>query len=835
MIEPLSGASAPEPGRIGGKGCGLVRLLRADFRVPQLWCLPADREFDPERLAAALADLVAAHPDTVFAVRSSATAEDWPGASFAGVYASVLGVRGADALNRAVRVCRDSLQSPAARAYREARGISHDVRMAVLIQRMLEPDVAGVLLGANPQRPFAHEIVIDAAYGMGEGVVSGRADPDHLVLDRETGEIRRQRIGAKRVALRPRAGTRPGEEPVPEEARARLCLDAAQRRALFELSRRIARSLGPRMDVEWAFAAGQLHLLQARPMTGLPPEEPEEVWSRRFGDEYISDYTTPSGFTFLVRWIREFTFTDNARLLGRRDLLAMEPLRRHHGYVYLSGRYACALVRGVPRGSRQAALRDWFSPLWSRRVAREPFSPWLLLKGILLPLRDPNGSMSRNLAALDDHAERVMRELRPRLSEDTASLSDEELTARLEEVDEIGCDHFRVIRWGMGQYAPALHAGLRDRLERWLGDTTGETYQQLVSGLPETRTSRINRDLWHLGELARGDPPLAAGLRAGRGGSALRAATPRAAFWPAFDRFVALHGHRSTTRDPSQPRWSETPELILALVCAQLGGASSPPDPAQLEAGSRARRREALEGVEGALGRGPRAFVRRRLLRWICEKVVVFTAYRENQRYTLDAIVAQLRFLLLEHGRRLARSGVLDDAWQVFLLEAGELRELFASRRGGENLRARLAERRAHYEKWRQRLPATFLFDEIETEGEVVEGDPVGRDAGLADGLGASRGVVRGRVRVLGQAMGLARIEPGEILVAPNIDPGWTTVFPLLGGLVCETGGLLSHGALLAREYGIPAVMGVRAATTRFETGMWLVLDGARGTVEIVD
>jgi pyruvate,water dikinase len=404
VIERVDAETPASLDRLGGKGAGLARLLRHGFPVPELWCLPADSQLQGESLEGALRTLAArleeSFPGAAWAVRSSATAEDLDEASFAGVYRTVLGVRGADALVAAVHACRASVDSAEARAYREARGLGHEVRMAVLIQRQLASDVAGVMLTANPLRPFAREFVIDAAYGLGEGVVSGRVDPDHLVIDRESGELREERIGEKALALRSGGAAGSSEVAVAAELREQACLDEARRRALFELARRVGETLGPRMDLEWAFEGGRLYLLQARPITGLPPESPREVWTRKFGDEYLAGYTTPIACTLLVRWIVDWTFDDVARLSGRPDLLELEPIRRHKGYLYMSGAYTRAVLRGVPRAARQGALRDWYTPLWCERVVRDPFEPLLLLRSLAVPLRESDARMGRNRAAL---------------------------------------------------------------------------------------------------------------------------------------------------------------------------------------------------------------------------------------------------------------------------------------------------------------------------------------------------------------------------------------------------------------------------------------------------
>jgi pyruvate,water dikinase len=839
VIEPLEAGTTPSLQRLGGKGAGLARLLQHGFPVPELWCLPADSNLEGASLEREIRTLAARlegrFPEATWAVRSSATAEDLDDASFAGIYRTVLGVRGADALVAAVHACLASVDSAEARAYREARGMGHEVRMAVLIQRLLTPDVAGVMLTANPLRPFARECVIDAAYGLGEGVVSGRVDPDHLVIDRETGTLREQRIGEKATALRGDGTEGSVEVAVPAALRENGCLEKARRRKLFELARRVGDTLGPRMDLEWAFEGERLYLLQARPITGLPPERPREVWTRRFGDEYLAGYTTPIAFTFLVRWIVDWTFHDVARLTGRRDLLDLEPIRRYRGYLYASGAYTRAALRAVPRGAREGALRDWYTPLWCEQVASEPFEPLLLLRSIAVPLREPDARMGRNRAALAAHCARIEDDILPKLQQDYGSLSDAELRTQLTQVDRLGQNHFRVIRFGQGQWNPLFHGLLQGLLRAWAGDASGELYQLLVSGLPGTHTAAVNRDLWRLGLLARESPELRSGLLAGETAEALRARTTSASLWPAFDAFLRAHGHRSASREVSQPRWSETPELVLTFVRAQLRSPVPPRDPGELEAESQGRRREAEARARAAVGGRFLGAPRRALLRWVGRQAQLFTVYRENQRYHLDYLMAHVRQLLLEIGRRLEAAGVLAEPFEVFMLEADELERQLAEPAPSDALRAAIAERVAHYHRWKDRMPATHLFDGIETEGEQVEGDPSEAPPLQGDrlGVGASRGVVKARLRVVEDIASLDRIEPGEILVAQNIDPAWTGVFPILGGLITETGGLLSHGALLAREYGIPAVMGVPQATTRFATGMRAELDGTRGSVRV--
>jgi pyruvate,water dikinase len=727
---------------LGGKAAGLVRLLRAGCDVPEAWCLRAG-PIAHDALEEELRGFWRAHGTSPFAVRSSATAEDSEGASFAGIYETVLDVRTEDALIAAVRACRAAFHGAHAIAYRARRGIEERGDIALVLRRMVRPDVAGVMMTENPQRPFADEIVIDAAYGLGEGVVSGRVSPDHWVLDREARVIE-ARLGEK--------ATRDGGEPVAPEDRARFCLDEGQRRALLALAARMP----PRSDVEWAFEAGRLFVLQQRPMTGLPPRRPHVVHARAFGDEYLAGYATPLTRTLLVRWIRDVAFVDLARRMGRDDLSAMEPMVVHRGHHYLNGAWAMGLLRAAPRFARDAGPVAWFPPGFQARMREAPFDARAALGFLTAPLRDHGGALHRNVAELERHCLRIERTIAPRLTQDYAALSDAAWGAQLDEFDALGREHFRVIRWGLTLWGPMLHALLRATLRRFFDDD-GARYEAIASGVTGTKTAEINRDVHALGTIAR---------REGLDSPALAAA---------LAGFLGRHGHRAPSRDITEPRWREAPEMVLALVRAQLARAEDAPSPDQLEARTRARR-EAAERTVLA-----RAGLARPLVRALIAWTHAYTRYRENQRYFLDYVLAHGRALVLEQGRRLTARGLLASPEEVFLLEADELRALA---RGGTQVPA-LDERRAHARTNRGRMPATYLFDGVETEGEIAEGPRPLREAREAcEGQGASRGVARGPARVVRDAEALARVRPGEILVVPTIDPAWTSVFPMIAGLV---------------------------------------------------
>lgn len=839
MIERLSAQTAEERERVGGKACGLIRLMKAGFTVPEAWVLSADRlsgECIPPDVESDLhhlwEDLHGTNPDLRLAVRSSASAEDLENASFAGVYETVLDICDSAGLVEAVGQCLAAMNSERARTYRHQAGTGNTARAALLIQRMLSPEKAGVLLTQNPQRPFAREIAMDAAWGLGEGVVSGRIQPDHLVIDRDTGKIRELSVGSKEIEIVyvPGAGHR--ERNVEPDRRSRPCLSERETAELANIARRVERMLGPRQDLEWAIEGDAVYLLQQRPITGLPPARPKVVWTRKFGDEYLADYTMPLSHELLTRWISEDFLLDLARRSGNRAVEGMEPIRRYHGYAYMNGDFVAKMSRGLPRFMRDFDRLSWFTPLWNEKILAEPFEP-ARLTGMLWALRsDPRSALSRNPACLERHCENIRKAVVPLLNQDYTSLPQRQWREQYDAVDEFGREHFRVIRWGMGFYNPILHGVLQRLLCAWAGDESGEIYQTVISGLPGTCTAEINRDIWLLANEARPGSGLGDAILAGTVYSDLSRRFATEPFWLSFNRFQQRHGHRSGSREIATPRWKETPDILIGFVRAQLRAPCSA-DPAEAEKNSEARRLQTERKILETLGFGPVAAARRLLLRRILYWTQVYTRYRENQRYYLDYLLLHIRQLVLEQGRRLAEKGVLQEPSDVFLLAAEDFWNLIANGQAGQQVRSRIEENRLDYLKWKDRLPATFLFDDVETEGEIAEGDqpPGPADPQTASGLAASRGVARGPVRLVRSLADLHSVHAGEVLVASNTDPGWTSVFPLLSALVTETGGLLSHGALLAREYGIPAVTGVRNATRLYATGDRIEVDGSRGIV----
>lgn len=763
----------------------------------------------PDELVAAVRDAYAALGAGAVAVRSSATAEDLPFASFAGQQDTFLNVSGADAVLDAIRRCWASLWNERAVAYREANGVDHrTVRLAVVVQRMVDAVVAGVLFTADPLTGRRRRAVIEAVSGLGERLVSGAANPDRFVV--EDGAVLERR----------------GET-----------LSDAQARELAATGRRVEARFGAPQDIEWAIDRGaELWLVQSRPITTLyplPPNAPDPARDLRV---YFSANVaqgvfaplTPMGlqaFRLLSSAIAtlaglrprdpvagvpifieagERLFLDVTELvrdpLVRRVLPRMgEQLEARSGALTerlvadprLAPRRRSALATlaiVAPRVARTGlplhAARAFLRPDATRgRVAR-----WA--DGFAFPTPPPGATARERLATF----ERVLLETPPRLMPPLAG----------------------VIFGGLGSHA------LAGRLARDVA--TRAELQTVLRGLPHNPTTEMDLALWALAQRVRADPAAAKQVRewpAVELAAAYRAGTLPRALQEGLGSFLAAYGHRAVAEiDLGVPRWGEDPTHLLNAVANYLRlepGVSSPD--AQFARG--AQEAEAMaRGIVRRVAR--RSRVRALALRALFRRARSLAGMREALKFHLVRLLAHARSLLWPVGEELARAGRIEAAADVFFLT---LPDAYAALDGAD-VRGLVGVRRAAYarERRRRRVPRILLSDGTEPEMEAVATE------GALVGTPASPGLVTAAARVVMEPHG-ARLEPGEILVAPSTDPGWTPLFLTAGGLVMEMGGMMSHGAVVAREYGIPAVVGVAGATERIATGDRVTVDGSAGTV----
>jgi phosphohistidine swiveling domain-containing protein len=870
---------------VGGKAAQLGTLIRAGFAVPTGFCvtttayarIAASVELDtllaelsavpptdtgrqaelaadvrtailhtpiPHDITSAITEAYQAlgqNKPVPVAVRSSATAEDLPDASFAGQQETFLNRIGVEAVLNAVRRCWASLWTDRAVSYRAQHGIDpHTVRLAVVVQCMVDAQVAGVLFTANPLTSKRRQAVIDASPGLGEAVVSGATTPDHFVVNTSTGEIMERYVGDTRLVIRPGAagGTERIEQPV---QRATACLSDTQIRALAALGVQVEAYFGVPQDIEWALdAADHLWLLQARPITTLFPL-PKDAPAT---DDMLRVYLcftvqqgayqpfTPIGIS-AIRMLASvittgFGFPPPEPLHGPRFVTeaasrvfldVTSALRNSFGRTVLTNMLAQAEVHAVtlfqqlsadPRLSLVKTRRLAFVLAITRVLIRTRL-PWYLLQALLRP----DSARTRLL--------RLTERLRT-AANDTATTDPRSRVVAVEHL------FFETLPHLLSGTAPVMLGGMGSLTlaRKLLGDLASEDERQIVMrGLPDNVTTEMNLALWSLAQVAQADSPTAS-LVANTPPAQLRDAYRSGSLPPALQqglaRFLATYGHRSVNElDMGVPRWSEDPTYVFGVLASylQLRDSAQAPDrqfqravqeaeAMRVELSRRARRASQLRGLLVGL------FLRR---------ARALGGLREMPRFALALLLAQARAILSPVGDALVHASRLERADEIFFLSLPEVRAAL----DGADMRSTVRDRHTQYDRERARrhVPLVLLSDGTEP---TIETAPASSGDNVLRGTAASPGRVTAPAQIVLDPHD-AQLAHGDILVAPSTDPGWTPLFLTAGGLVMQMGGAMSHGAIVAREYGIPAVVGVAGAIERIRSGQLVTVDGTTGTV----
>ncbi len=872
---------------VGGKAANLGELIRAGFSVPPGFCvttaaymllngdiglepilaeLATTRAGDTVRLgelaaAARSALLHAPVPASVVkaiteayralcngnsvpvAVRSSATAEDLPYASFAGQQETYLNIVGIEAVLAAVQRCWASLWTERAVSYRASLDIDHRaVSLAVVIQRMVDAQVAGVLFTANPLTGKRRQAVIDANPGLGEAVVSGMTNPDRFVVNTSTGEIVERSLGDKQVIMQATAGggTKSLERATQSQA---ACLSDIQARALAELGSRIEVHYGAPQDIEWAIdATGHIFLLQARPITTLFPLPAGAPSTDEVLRVYLSFNVqqgtyrpfTPMGISATRLLASSITtilgFPPRSSLQGpgfvteaasRIFLDVTTALRRSFGRTFLLQAMEQAEVHAAeifqqlatdPRLSLLPTPRFPFLRAIIRLLVRTRL-PWHLLRALLSP-GSAQVALQRYLLALHS------------AGEIDAHVS---ASARLSAVERLLLGATQQL---LRVASPVMLGGMQTFAlgGRLLGDDAQASELQVVlRGAPSNPTTEMNLALWALAKQVQADPAM----------TRLVQSTPPARLAEDYQHgslppllqhslanFLATYGHRSVAElDLGVTRWSEDPTYVLEILAsyAAIRDAALSPDVQFQRAGQEAR----AMVVELTRRAKRKSWLRGLLVGFCLRRAHALGGLREMPRFCGSLLLAQARALLYPVGEELVRAGRLEAAGDIFFISLPEAHQALA----GTDLRALVSARHTVFERElaRRHVPLVLLSDGTEPD---FQPDITGFAHDTLRGVPASPGIVTASARVVLDPHD-AHLAHGEILVAPSTDPGWTPLFLTAGGLVMEMGGAMAHGAIVAREYGIPAVVGVPGATQRITSGMHLTVDGTTGSVII--
>ncbi|RBQ16295.1 pyruvate, water dikinase [Spongiactinospora rosea] len=789
---------------VGGKAAGLGEMIRAGERVPAGFCLTAGSGPPPEEeLLGAYRRLGGGR----VAVRSSATAEDLPEASFAGQQDTYLDVEGPGPLLDAVRRCLDSLNNERAVAYRARAGIA-EAAMAVVVQRMIDPVAAGVMFTADPITGCRTQMVIDAVPGLGTGVVDGTAVPDHYVLGHRA----------------------------PPPADPGGCLSGERLAELRDAGLRLQRHFGTPQDVEWAIDAdGTLWLLQSRPITTLFPAPPDTGDTRLYLEvghlQGMLRPITPMGLS-LIKMAARMWFTAAGARVDPRD-----PLPR---LVSIGGRLYFDLTDFMRSASLRGRLRtslDVYGPrvreavghmLGDPRFAPRRGLPFRPGNAVRVALRLAPGAVAGLTASLARPDAARARALRALTEIERGATPPPGLLTSAERLRWVVQDsHRAAMSLDMQGLLWPLTAGMLfgTAPSALLGGVaTDEELDIVLGGMPHNVTTEMDLALWRVARAARehGDlfattPPdeLAARYRAGDLPDIGMAG------------FLARYGMRAAAEiDVGVPRWEEDPAPLFATIAnyLRLEDPELAPDRRFERAAANAER------MIGTLARRARRArpVRGRVAAFCMRRARKLTGLRELGKFAWLPALRAARGGLLAIGADLAARGLLERGDDVMFLE---LSEVAAAVHRGADQREPATARRAEYERELRRVvvPAALLSDGTDVE---TLAPPAPGEEGVLRGMAGAAGRATGRARVIHDPAG-AHIEPGEILVAPTTDPGWTPLFMTTAGLVTETGSPVAHGPTVAREYGIPAVICVRDATRKIETGRLITIDGTTGTVHL--
>lgn len=757
---------------------------------------------------------------TGVAVRSSASAEDLPTASFAGQQDTVLNVRSEQLLLRAVKECWASLWSQRAILYRSRHAMSpHEPVMAVLVQVMVDAQAAGVAFSRHPTTG-EESILVEAALGLGAAVVDGTGSVDSYLASAETlAEIKPPVVAHKlyKRALASQGGLQNMAVPI-QACNARV-LTPKQVSQVAEAALALERHFGCPQDVEWALHEECLYVLQSRPITTLArtfftdtiPGD-TNVWTSGFLNERFGLPVSPLGWSVINELLEELAFRDPLRYLGVRDMERWPITKLYRGHPYVNMLVFQTLYKVFPDALLPEDACRYFPEGEAKlrfrvQYPHSLFDPRFLLSMAQHFLRQPRvWSPWHNHRTWTTFAARHEK-LSQRLENDFQSLqypgaTGHRVWALLEKAQQLNAELLSLHRWSL-TLADLTYTLLRRLARAWLKTDTAITLcTHLVTGLPN-KSLEIDSALYRLAQLR--DTP---------------------AFSEAFAAFQTHYGHRSFHLDIFYPSFADEPDQIVALL----------PSLRQRDrdlADNRVGLREQAErAVRESLSTGPLAWPRRTVFDQVLHLARCYMPLREEQRFYWQRTLALMRHLFLALGKHMAGNDFLCKPAHIFFLTKSEIDAYVHQRVDCSGYTTLATTREQQFRRLQQEFAVApqwsyppFLRGNAPLEMKPLEGED------QFQGRAVSPGLARGRVVVLFSPAEFDKVRQGDVLVTRSIDPGWTPIFGLLNALIVEHGGQLSHGAVVAREYGLPVVAGIPGVTRLLHDGDLAIVDGLNGIV----
>ncbi|MCZ6529893.1 MAG: PEP-utilizing enzyme [Chloroflexi bacterium] len=758
-------------------------------------------------------------PDLPVAVRSSATAEDLPGASFAGQQETYLNVRGVDSLLEHSRLCWASLWSHPAVTYRHEQGFEHEkVYLCIVVQAMIEAEVAGILFTANPVNGNRDEALLNASWGLGEAVVSGLVTPDTISVRRSEGRILDYAVGSKEMAIHYADDGGILEIDTTEDQRRSQALSDPQVLELAAIGGNIEEHYGSPQDIEWALRKGKWYVLQSRPITTL--REQADLYNRSMFVEIFPDPLSPAFLSVvppLFKSMLDFTLEYWGFSLPK-DRPAVGV---YYNQPYWNQDYIEAAFSSLSPEVRDPLVSAIASPFGRHgaETKRELSLPYVRMAlntlrfmirfpkqmpGLIAKYRDQVAAVS-NMPLEDASDQEIIDAIRELVLDYTSPL--------------LNYDFLMIAVIGRS------YEMLGTFLEPSFGARTEELRAKLISGVTGNVTMEGNKRLWDLAMTAKASPEVSRVLRETDEkeiGAALKDLPEAAPFLEQLEAFSREYGHREIRMDILYPTWGEDPAPVYGFVRGYLDADESRSPYVQQERLVKERSElteEALAGIKQSLvGR----YLLSPIFRWLLHQTQLHTRERDTMHFEFTRAFPLFRRFLQELGQRWVKNDWIDEPEDIYFLSLDEMDEVAQSQ---VPMKDQIREARQELDTNRRRPWPTIIRgeEEIYAQTETAEGD--------LQGISGSPGVVSGPARVIRGPDEFGKLQRGEILVAPLTNPSWTPLFAIASAVITEVGGILSHGAIVAREYGIPAVMSVPGVTNALSDGQMITVDGNRGVV----
>ena len=788
-----------------------IRALSAEIRrTIEGIAIPGDLAAAIIRALARLGEQAA------YAVRSSATAEDLPTASFAGQQDTYLNVVGPAAILRHVSRCWASLFTERAVTYRLRNGFDHrKVSMAVVVQQMVFPQAAGILFTADPVTGNRKVAYVEASFGLGEALVSGLVNPD--VYQVRDGEIVAKAVAAKQRAIHawPAGGTQ--ELAIDPQRQEQPALTDAQVVRLARLGRRIEAHFGHPQDIEWCLVDDGFQIVQSRPITTLFPvpgsgDRENHVYVSVGHQQMMTDPMKPLGLSF---W----------------QMTTPAPMAEAGGRLFVD------VTQRLASPASRAGLLEALGR--SDPLTGDALQTILERDGFIRPLpgEGPPGPLFGGAPAPVETDPAIVTELIGRSEASIATLKgDIRAKSGSELLDFIQADIQELKRILLDPqshqvFMSAMEAAwwLNDQLQAWLGEKNAA--DTLTQSVPHNVTSEMGLALLDVADVIRPHPDVVAFLQHVQDEGFLDELATLAGGREARDAIEAWldkYGMRCVGEiDITRPRWSERPSTLVPVILGNIKNFEPGAGARRFEQGRQeawAKEQDVLERLR-ALPDGERKSEQAKRM---IDRVRTFIGYREYPKYGMVSRYFVYKQALLEEAERLVQAHVLGEKEDIFYLRFAELHDVARTNHVDDQL---IRRRKDAFRSYQALTPPRVLT----SDGEVITGTYRRDDlpAGALVGLPVSAGTIEGRARVI-LDMAQADLEAGDILVTAYTDPSWTPLFVAITGLVTEVGGLMTHGAVIAREYGLPAVVGVVDATRLIRDGQRIRVHGTDGYVEIL-